>query len=70
MTEDTIRQAFGARPAAEVLLGYSEGEPVASPFSSQFLLLGAAGLYLEISSSFPECGKGFGPRDAGRIGQD
>ena len=64
MTEDTIRQSlFGARPAAEVLLGYSEGEPVAFAvfFHNFSTFLGRPGLYLEDLFVVPEMrGRGFG----------
>ena len=64
MTEDTIRQSlFGPRPAAEVLLGYCEGEPVAFAvfFHNFSTFLGRPGLYLEDLFVIPEVrGRGFG----------
>jgi len=64
MTEDLLRQSlFGARPSAEVLLGYSGDEPVAFAvfFHNFSTFLGRPGLYLEDLFVKPEMrGKGFG----------
>ena len=64
MTEETVLQSlFGARPSAEVLLGYSEGKPVAFAvfFHNFSTFLGRPGLYLEDLFVIPEMrGKGFG----------
>ena len=64
MTEETVRQSlFGPRPYAEVLLGYSDGKPVAFAvfFHNFSTFLGRPGLYLEDLFVIPEMrGKGFG----------
>src|SRR5499433_529165 len=64
MTEDLLRQTlFGARPSAEVLLGYFGDEPVAFAvfFHNFSTFLGRSGLYLEDLFVKPEMrGKGFG----------
>src|SRR5215468_6759933 len=64
ITEDLLRQSlFGARPSAEVLLGYSGDEPVAFAvfFHNFSTFLGKPGLYLEDLFVIPEMrGKGFG----------
>jgi GNAT superfamily N-acetyltransferase len=64
MTEEILRQSlFGPRPAAEVLLGYSAGTPVAFAvfFHNFSTFLGRSGMYLEDLFVIPEMrGKGFG----------
>ena len=64
MTEESVRQSiFGPRPAAEVLLGYSEDKPAAFAvfFHNFSTFLGKPGLYLEDLFVVPEMrGRGFG----------
>ena len=64
MTEETLRESlFGARRYAEVLLGYTRGEPAAFAvfFHNFSTFLGKPGLYLEDLFVIPEMrGKGFG----------
>ncbi len=64
MTEESLRQSlFGPRPAAEVLLGYSEDKPAAFAvfFHNFSTFLGKPGLYLEDLFVVPEMrGRGFG----------
>ena len=63
-TEDQLRESlFGARPAAEVLLGEERGEPVcfALFFHNFSTWMGRRGLYLEDLFVRPEVrGKGYG----------
>ncbi len=64
MTEEIVRESlFGPRPAAEVLLGYSEDKPAAFAvfFHNFSTFLGKPGLYLEDLFVVPEMrGRGFG----------
>jgi GNAT superfamily N-acetyltransferase len=64
MTEDVLRESlFGARPSAEVLLGFLEEKPVAFAvfFHNFSTFLGRPGLYLEDLFVVPEMrGRGFG----------
>ena len=63
-TEDILRESlFGERPAAEVVIGYSRGEPAgfALFFHNFSTFLGQQGLYLEDLFVKPEFrGQGFG----------
>ena len=63
-TEDILRESlFGERPAAEVVIGYSRGEPAgfALFFHNFSTFLGQHGLYLEDLYVKPEFrGQGFG----------
>ena len=63
-TEAGLRATlFGARPAAEVLLGFADDRPVAFAvfFASFSTFLGRAGIYLEDLFVLPEWrGRGFG----------
>ena len=63
-TEEMLRETlFGARPAAEVALGYFGGEPVgfALFFQNYSTFLGRPGIYLEDLFVYPDMrGKGFG----------
>jgi GNAT superfamily N-acetyltransferase len=65
-TEESYRQAlFGARPVAEALMAFYEGEPVgyAIYFPSFSTFLGRAGLYLEDIYVRPQTrGKGIGKK--------
>jgi GNAT superfamily N-acetyltransferase len=64
MTVETLRESlFGARPYAEVLLGYADDEPVAFAvfFHNFSTFLGKPGLYLEDLFVKPEVrGNGYG----------
>ena len=64
MTEEILRESlFGPRPAAEVILGYWDDNPVgfAVFFHNFSTFLGKPGLYLEDLFVIPEMrGKGFG----------
>jgi GNAT superfamily N-acetyltransferase len=64
MTEESLRESlFGARPSAEVLLGYAGAAPVgfAVFFHNFSTFLGRRGLYLEDLFIIPEMrGRGFG----------
>lgn len=72
-TEAVLRDSlFGARPAAEVLLGYAEDRPVAFAvfFASFSTFLGRAGIYLEDLFVLPEYrGRGFGSQLFRRVAQ-
>ena len=63
-TEEMLRETlFGARPAAEVALGYFGGKPVgfALFFQNYSTFLGRPGIYLEDLFVYPDMrGKGFG----------
>ena len=63
-TEEGLRESlFGAQPSAEVVIGYSQGEPAgfALFFHNYSTFLGTHGLYLEDLFVRPEFrGKGFG----------
>lgn len=63
-TEESLRTTlFGARPAAEVLIGELAGQPIAFAlyFHNYSTFLGKPGLYLEDLYVKPPCrGKGFG----------
>ena len=72
-TEETLRESlFGARRAAEVLLGYEDGAPVgyAIFFHNFSTFLGRPGLYLEDLYVRPQArGRGYGRAFLARLAQ-